>query len=243
MENETIRLLFGLPLCFENRQIEQVRLVDVVEVGVEAYYDKCFPFLISLDFLGIDSDKGKNFDLFWVIKEKVGEKYLMQSLVEGLSFFFKTENIKLNTDLMEIIIYDEEIINKKAIHTNETIINRDNFDLLSKKIMSITQTEKLKVEKRENSNLSEKAKRYYELKQKYEKSNKKDNLTKFIYDMVNFLVHYQDTLSYESVSNLTMYQATNSYKKYNKKETFKINLSSYFAGAKVSKKDLKHWAS
>lgn len=257
MDDDKIRLLSGLPLSFENRFIDQVKLADIINIGVENYYNKCFPFLISLEFLGIDSDQGKDFDLFWVIKEKVlGEKYLMESLVEGLVFFFKTENIKLNPDLMEIIIYDEEntkVIEKingkvvevnKTIHVNETVINRDNFNLLTKKIMSITKTERLKGEKKENKNLSEKAKRYYELRQKYEKANKKEeNLTKFIYDMVDFLVHYQDTLNYKNVLELTMYQATNSLNKYNRKETFKINLNSYFAGAKVSKKELKHWAS
>ena len=59
--------------------------------------------------------------------------------------------------------------------------------------------------------------------------------------MIIYLIHIQESMNYDSVINLTLFQATTSFNILNKKEKYKINLEAHFAGAKIKSKDLVHW--
>lgn len=258
-DDDKIRLLSGLPIKFENRFIKQYSLKEIIELGIDDYYDKCFPFIMSLEFFGIENNSVKNFDIFWALQEKVLDKYLLEHLFEGLMFFFNTNKIKLNIAEMKAVIYDEFIVDDefiqanegvetytnengdKVIHINETIIDRNNFDKLSEKIRAITKTEKLKKQKEERP-VNKHIEKLRANRKKF--NNVKDvDASEGLCTIISYLVHFQEVLDYEKVLKLTMYQAKTSFDIFNKKDKFNINLNSYFAGAKINKKDLEHWAS
>lgn len=229
--DDSLRCLSGLPLYFFKQEIRQYKIKDIIDFGIKEYYDLCFPFLLTVEYFGISDSELKIFDIFWTVKDKINDKYLLEILIEGLSYFLNTDNIQIE-------------IEKKVIKINEKLeVDRNNFEILSEKIRLISSTDLLKVTNNIKEEISnERAKKYLKAREEYNmKKNETESLIKNIYDTISYLVHNQSDLSYETIMSLTMFQVKYSFNILNKKETYKTNLNAHFAGAKLKKKDLKHW--
>lgn len=232
---EDLLLTLGMDIDYKGIKIKQHLIEDIVKMGIANYYSNCFPFIISMEALGVEIEGINTFDLFWLLaQEEVEGRKMLLTLTDGLLFFL---DIDINTSIADF--------EKHEIKLNENVIlTRDNFEELAEKIRAVTKTTKMKKNKKKVAP-SKVVNSYLKARDKYIEKNKKENegLIKPIKDSIMFLIHCSDTIDYKTVLKLTMCQLMNSAEMYRKKESFKINIQAHYAGQKISKKDLEHWSS
>lgn len=233
MDNDNkIRLFMGRDIIFYSEKIKQPTIGEIIDLGWSKFFNEiCLPYMINFEYVGIDENyikdnKIKIFDLFW-LPNKIGEKTLLQILIESLVFIFKTENISVDTKEMSITI-------------NDLVINRDNFEELASYCRDIFKVQPYKKEEKEEVKVPEHLRQRYEKYKIHQQNNKKDSSLEILKSM-NYIVHYQYSLDYKSMLNLTIFQFFNTQDSYVGKEYYENNLQSVFAGADAKKIDLTHW--
>lgn len=233
MDNDNkIRLFMGRDIIFYSERIKQPTMREIIDLGWNKFFNEiCLPYMINFEYVGIDETyienyKIKIFDLFW-LPNKIGERTLLEILTESLSFVFGVKDISVNNKEMTITI-------------NDLVINRDNFEELASYCRDIFKVKPYKKEEKEEMKVPEHIRKRYERYKKHQEKNKQDGSLEILRSM-NYIVHNQFSLDYESLLNLTIFQFFNTQETYVVREYYDNNLKSVFAGADSKKIDLTHW--
>ena len=224
------KLLFGLPIKIKNLgTIYQPTLKDYIDnnINIEDFRGI---FGLKIDLLVDNSEGLKNFDFFilQIMQNKKGALYITQ-LIKYLKILYKTDNV-------ELINTKEEDLNSIGIlvkkDNEEFFINRENYDGLTEVISIMLYNGNNIKEKEIKEELNEidlkiaKRKREFEKrKAEKEKRQNKDNEALTILDLVNYIIHTDNSqYDYNSILNLTIYQIINTFKLYQMKEVWIIKL-------------------
>lgn len=191
-------------------------------------------------------------DLF---NAKNGQSGLMTIILEGLKFFFKTDNIKyFNEDYSQRIKYiDANNINNvkidgtKFIIDSSTIINGENFDELSDLLLLITKREKFPKEEVESelNYINERARKAFEkIKQKELEIAKKEAEINSLPNLIlNLQTITKEQINAENIRKMTLWQFYTKYSKYFAKESYDNTMLILSSGYADSKKfDTEHWS-
>ena len=196
---------------------------------------------IYLDNTSEGYDKIKDFDI--LVASNITE-----NLIQTLKLLYKTDDVKLEPpkkgDINSIQI---------SIKSNDNIyyINRNNYTEFADYILimlhegnnianvevkkELTEIE-LKMERKRREFEKKKRKREAELNKEKED---KEQLT--LFDLANYLVHYDSKFTYENVLDLTVYQLINSYQLYHQKENYDLFIKYKTSGNFQIEDEIKHW--
>lgn len=248
------KLLFGLPIKMKNLgTIYQPTLSDFFNNNIDIQ-NFIGLFNIKIDTLVEDNEKLKDFD-FFLLQMTQGEKgsLLIYQLMKYLKLLYKADNVKFiemkDKDLSSVGISIE--VNKDEKY----FINRDNYSKLAEVVSIILGNgnnikEKevkeelneidLKIAKRRKEFEKKKAEREAKLRKENAENNKNNALT--ILDLVNYIIHTDNTqYNYNNILDLTVYQVINTFKLYQVKESYKINMDYRTSGNFKIEDSIEHW--
>jgi hypothetical protein len=246
------KLLFGLPIKIKNLgTIYQPTLEDYINNNIDIQ-NFIGLFSIKIDLLIENNDKGlKNFDFFLLqmTQNKKGDMYIQQ-LIKYLKLLYKTDDVKFidisNNDLNSIGI-------SVKVNNEEYFINRDNYDKLAEVVLITLGNGNNVKEKEVKEELNEidlkiaKKRKEFERKKaereaKLRKESNKDNEPLTIFDLVNYIIHADNTqYNYSNVLKLTVYQIMNTFRLYQTKESYKIGMDYRTSGNFKIEEKLNHW--
>ena len=244
-------LLFGLPIKMKNLgTIYQPTLEDYINNNIDIQ-NFIGLFSIKIDLLVESDEELKNFD-FFLLQIAQGEKgtlYISQ-LIKYLKLLYRTDKV-------EFVGMKEKDLNSIGIlikvDNEEYFINRENYDKLAEVILimlgngnNIKEKESreelneidLKIAKRRKEFERKKAEREAKLK----KENNKDDNSLTILDLVNYIIHTDNSqYNYSNVLKLTVYQIMNTFRLYQTKENYKIGMDYRTSGNFKIEEKLNHW--
>ncbi|REK76308.1 hypothetical protein [Paenibacillus paeoniae] len=208
---------------------------DYVKLGEEKYTTYLYPFRLSLDIFDIQPEHKDNislFDLFFIptLTVTLGSRKLtyLELLVESLQFFFN-EDVKCLMESFSIRI------------GQQGMIDRNNFDEVTRSILEITNMEKIKVEPPPEFKSDRHKDIYHKIMEGRSRRSTKDELN--MATVINTVMHgSRSFIPYESIKNMTLNQLLNSYKTILEIDSFFINFKQALVGADTKKIDLTHWA-
>lgn len=235
--------LFGLDIPLEQYNlgvIKQPKLIDLINKDKDLQ-DVYIPFLMN-DY-AIENSKDK-IELSKLIKEvgsltffitmsyQMKRVEMINSLIDSLKFLYQTDNVNLGS--------------KNITIDNHIVIDDSNFDTLTNVILEMFKIDKSKIDfksKEEDlyAGLSEEMiiakKKYLE---RVGKSKKKEGIS-FV-DIVNIIIHSNNTIDYNSVLNMTIFQIKNTFEIINAKESYEFNkLVRISPKFDTSKEKHEHW--
>ena len=254
-KNIKLNLVSGLPIKFENSLIYQPTIKTIIEnLGEDDFSNILIPFAINTSIIAEfeQVDKVKNFDLFFIQADglKMNNMNLLELLIKGIKFLFKTSNVQLYRIGSNANIFSEDdSLIPKIIIDNCTKIDRYNFDNLADIVLLMTHRERLKPEQQKESNvvvgMSEDAKArfaaFQEGKKEYEKKQQKNIEEKTSLANMAFAIETAKaiTLDYE---NISVYKLIQSYRAVLNLEAYNHKMNILSSGM-VSGKDIDttHW--
>lgn len=244
--------LSGLPINLEKEGlgiIHQPRVKDFVLSGIDIS-SFSHPFILSKDMIadrneGVDnalSELGRlKFlmvydELTKATRKLTGQLGIIDLLKQALKMLYKTDNITVMSTISTIIV------------DGKVLINDDSFEILSTLIIEMLRIDieemkkKIEKERKDKEDESDPWKKLFKEREKeYQEQTKKDKKEFSILDIINIVVHSQDSVDYDSVFNLTVYQLKNSYEVLIKKENFNINLLHRISPNFQATDELKLW--
>lgn len=238
----------GRPAVVKNENDESVLIPqplisDVVDIGEDEFNRILLPFILTPEmvFSGAEDEeelveKFHIYELFFMELEN-DTKLLdnifegqdsLEVLMESLSYFFKTDNVKLLKNRKKIIINDSYLIDK------------GNFDDVRKSIQSVTCRKDVEVEKPPR-NMTERQKGIWDKLQKGRRRTAEKNAL-HMQDLISYVsLGGNSYISLDKIDKMTFYQLQHAYKSIIGKDSYEIGMS-YKLSAKFDvKDDVKHW--
>lgn len=233
----TDQLTLGVPIsCGDLGTIYQPTIEELLEYG--EYTNLFYPYMVGKKLFGegLFNDELKDFDLLFYIREDnqfllVNQQGvpLLEELGKSLMFFYKTPDVDIAFEQQRIII------------NGKIIIDRDNYDLLSSIILTMSKREKLVREVEPTF----KSKRLRDLHMKLEKNREETRKRNAILmgDIINTLVvNTVRGFTYEEIKKMTLWQLYNNYQLVLTVDSHE-QMMKYKTSEKFSvEDDMKHWS-
>lgn len=227
----------GLDIPYQGLTIKQPSIREIIRLGWNNFDNICLPFYVNFEYLEVaeeyvEENNLKIFDVFWLADFKLKEMSALDMLVNSLKFAFDREDVT-KVKVSEVEYY---------ISVGGLKIDRYNFDELSTIIKSIYRiTPYKKVEKEEKVFKSERDRARYEAykKRQKEKSQNDGNGILEVLRVINYVIHSQSKIDYNSVLDLTLFQLFNSQNTLVNIENYDINWKVSLAGGEG--KEMSHW--
>lgn len=123
-------ILTNKSIPFKGLKIRDIKIEDILDMGEDEFYQKILPFCLSLETLGIETDKDiKVFDIL------LARFDFLKLVKESLSYIF-------NIDI-ENITTVENGVNYPKLMVKDVEINRLDFEDLCEIVQLITRTKKM----------------------------------------------------------------------------------------------------
>lgn len=223
--DQDIALLLGDGLEFETLLIKPLTIREIKNIKFSNFYS--------------------------IIQVLISDRTDLQNVVENVEVFpfdIFVSNLVYNEQFAMIMIEFLKTIFNKEISFMENgiligenvVLNSSNYDKfvdIIKKQYCVVKPKKLIAK---NSKQEEYLKRLAEMQKKYENHRKADS--EDISDWISSVVAKHNSLDFNSVQDLTIYQLMNQFKRLNKIDEYFIGIDQLLAGA--SKEDVKitHWS-
>ena len=218
-------------LLEEGISIQQKKVREII--SNKLFNALLMPFLITTDYF-FKKDTSIEYTLEGFFKLDEEGKFMFQEagvpvisyLLEGLKYFFNTEEVNLTGE-------KAFVINKKFT------ITKHNFDEIAEMIARIYGRQRIK-ELVPPEGLTEAQKDIWiKTMRGRKKKAERDSLS--LYDIVNVVIHFDNGIRYNEVMDLTTLQLYNSFNVFMKKDKYDKYYKLYSSGQFEIKKHEEHW--
>jgi hypothetical protein len=243
---DKLSLLMKRPIAVNKElgiYVHQPTVNEIIDMGEDEYGSLVLPYILTTDFVfnGVENEEKliKQFDMFDLFFLKVDEeKTILDNLFNGkksldvlsnsLSFFLKTNDIRILKNRMKIIV------------NNSYLIDKEEFKNLRNIIQAVTNRKDLEVEKPPKNMTKRQADIWRKLQQGRKRKAEKDAI--YTQDMINFIAFGgKSYIPYEEIGKMTIYQMHNAYKSIIGIDAFNIGMQYKLSQKFDVKDDIKHW--
>ena len=245
-DDEILKFQKGTPILFEDIcAIYPVTIGEIVDLG----YSKFQQYLGILTALKPDSHENKDNELKQVLEEITDFQYVLMmtaldnevnQITKEAFHFFTHDDVIFSLDPAQIIIgpLDEKhIMNEDKFYDFQRILRRMYFleqegeDIIIHKNDSIA-VRNMKLQMRRNRERVRKAKAKQAAREKTDLS---------FSDLIGSITINNCGLNMENIWNITYYALQDQLKRMGWRDQFDINNRAALAGAKLNRKQMKHW--
>lgn len=246
MPVDKLKLRMGRPILLNKENsiyVHHPLFSDIVDMGEDDYNMLVYPYVITTEFIfnGVDNEDEliKQFDIFdlffieieegkMLLDNVLGGKNSIEALTSSLSYFLKTDNIKVLKHRQKIVVNDSYLIDK------------DEFKNIRRVVQAVCNRTDIEFEK-VPKNMSKRKRDIWEKLQKGRQRRAKRNAI-YLQDIVNYISFGgKSFIPTREIDSMTYYEFQNAYKSI-------LGIDSYSAsmGYKLSykfdvKEDIKHW--
>lgn len=223
--------------------VHQPKVKEIVDIGEERFNELIMPYILTTQalFTGAENEEElikefKLFDLFFIkvdgkstILDKLfNDKQALDVLIDSLTYFLKTDQIKVLQNRHKIVIDDKYLIDENEFNKLRTIVK------------AVVNREDIEIE-RPPKNMTKRQRDIW-MKLQAGRRRKAEREAIYIQDIINFVSFGGNYyIPYSEVEQMTYYQLLNAYKCIMGKDAFNIGMG-YKLSQKFDVKDeIKHW--
>jgi len=245
MKIDKLKLTMGRPFLVDEKTQTYVHhpiMKDIVDLGEDEYLNLCLPYILTKDaiFGNLENSKSlsEKYELLQLFFIKVNEDQrlldgmfngnTMDYLKNSLSFFLKTDDIRILERQQKIVI------------NKEYLIDNSEFMRLRKVIQSVSDRSDIKVEK-PPENMTERQRDIWTKLQKGRK-RKSDKERVYIQDMINVVSFGGNSyISKDLIENMHYIELSNAYKAISQKDIYHTRLLHRISPKFESDDKFEHW--
>lgn len=219
--------LANLPVPFYGLYLSHITIKDIVEMGETVYRKTILPISLSKEVILKDCNIDiELIDLLMSTEELASYR---ENLIKLLSLVFKVE-------FKDITIASLDGVHNEIIIKNKLFMNNNIFKNFKDIVLFMNKLKEIKLKdlsdnkfKSSDETYNKRLEVFYKGKAEYEEIKKNEN-TDEILNLYSFIVHIQNTVDYERVLKLNVYQLYNSAKELTKKEDYNFTRNIYSSG-------------
>lgn len=242
MTVDKLKLLMGRKIPFKDLYIHQPLISEIVDIGEDEYNKLVLPFVITTELVFGELEdcekyisKYNIFDLFFLkieedktLLDDIFDNKALDLLASSLSYFFKTDNIKILNHREKIVIEENLIVDK------------DVFGELRLVVQEICSRKDIEVE-RPPKNMTRRQKDIWLKLQAGRKRTAERNAI-YLQDIINAVhLNPKTYISLKEIDSMTHYQLFNAYRSINAIDVYEVSMQ-YKLSPKFDVKDkVKDW--